>query len=259
MIDWSLPRLRRDALVVSRRNWQVWRKLIWAGMLLNFGEPFLYLIGMGFGLGFFIGDMNDMPYLTFLASGIVASSAMMAASFEGLYSVFTRMVPQQSYEAMLATPLEVDDIVAGEMIWCATKSLIACSAILAVASLLGAVASPVALLALPVIFLTGLCFAGPAILMASLSPSYDFFAFYTTLLLTPMMLFCGVFYPSSALPELVQPVVAVLPLTHAVALMRPLVAGLPVTDVLLHVGVLSAYALVGYYGAVVLVRRRLIT
>lgn len=258
MIDWSLPRIRREALIVSRRNWLVWRKLIWAGILMNFGEPFLYLIGMGFGLGFFIGDMDDMPYLTFLASGIIASSAMMAASFEGMYSVFTRMVPQQSYEAMLATPLDVDDIVAGEMVWCASKSLIACSAILAVAMLLGAVADARALFALPIIFLTGLCFAGPAILMAGLSPSYDFFAYYSTLLLTPMMLFCGVFYPTTALPELVQPVVAVLPLTHAVALLRPLVAGLPLSDVGLHLSVLIGYALAGYYGAVVVVRKRLI-
>jgi len=111
-LDWRLPRLRPGALTVCRRNWNVWKKLIWAGLLMNFGEPFLYLLGLGFGLGVFIGQMADMPYLTFLASGIVAASAMQTASFEGMYSVFTRMVPQQSYDAMLATPLEVDDIIA---------------------------------------------------------------------------------------------------------------------------------------------------
>ena len=115
-LDWRLPRLRPGALTVCRRNWNVWKKLIWAGLLMNFGEPFLYLLGLGFGLGVFIGQMADMPYLTFLASGIVAASAMQTATFEGMYSVFTRMVPQQSYDAMLATPLEVDDIIAGEML-----------------------------------------------------------------------------------------------------------------------------------------------
>jgi lipooligosaccharide transport system permease protein len=257
-LDWRLPRLRPAALIVCRRNWRVWRKLIWAGLLMNFGEPFLYLLGLGFGLGVFIGQMADMPYLTYLASGIVAASAMQTATFEGMYSVFTRMVPQQSYDAMLATPLEVDDIIAGEMLWCGIKALIAGVAILCVAWLLGAVADARALLAIPVIFLAGLCFAGPAITMSALSPSYDFFAYYQTLLLTPMFILCGVFYPTSTLPEAMQQAIQVLPLTHAVALVRPLVAGIPLGDVLLPLAVLAGYALVFFYLAVVLVRRRLI-
>ena len=91
---------------------------------MNFGEPILYLLGLGFGLGGFIGQMEQLPYLAFLASGVIASSAMTTATFEGMYSVFTRMVPQRTYEALLATPLQVDDILAGEMLWCATKSVI---------------------------------------------------------------------------------------------------------------------------------------
>jgi len=255
---WSLPRLRPAALIVCRRNWQVWRKLIWAGLLMNIGEPFIYLLGLGFGLGMFIGEMAEMPYLTYLASGIVAASAMQTASFEGMYSVFTRMVPQQTYEAMLATPIEVDDIIAGEMLWCGCKALIAGIAILSVATLLGAVDSPRALLAIPVIFLSGLCFAGPAIVMSALSPNYDFFAYYQTLLLTPMFILCGVFYPTSTLPESLQQVIQVLPLTHAVALVRPLVAGLPLGDVTLPLAVLAGYAVLFYYLAVALVRRRMI-
>jgi len=132
--------------------------------------------------------MAGLPYLTFLASGIVASSAMTTASFEGMYSVYTRMVPQRTYEALLCTPLTVDDIVAGELLWCATKSLISSSAILAVAALLGAVAGWQALLAVPAFFLVGLCFAGPAIVMSALAPNYDFFEYYFTLALTPMLL-----------------------------------------------------------------------
>jgi lipooligosaccharide transport system permease protein len=254
-LDLRLPRLRRGSLVVCRRNWNVWRKLIWAGLLMNFGEPFLYLLGLGFG---FIGQMADMPYLTFLASGIVAASAMQTATFEGMYSVFTRMVPQQSYEAMLATPLEVDDIIAGEMLWCGCKALVAGVAILCVAWLLGAVGDARALLAIPVIFLAGLCFAGPAITMSAVSPSYDFFAYYQTLLLTPMFILCGVFYPTETLPEAMQAFIQVLPLTHAVALIRPLVAGVPLDGVLVPLLVLAGYALLFFYVAVVLVRRRLI-
>ena len=258
MLDLRLPSLRRDALTVLRRNLRVWRKLIGPAVAMNFGEPLLYLLGFGYGLGIFIGQMSDMPYLTFLASGIIASSAMTTASFEGMYSVFTRMVPQRTYDALLATPLEVDDILAGEMLWCGTKALFSGIAILVVATALGVVGGWQALLALPVVFLTGLCFAGPAIIMSALASNYDFFNYYFVLVVTPMMLLCGVFYPVDSLPELMQGIVQLLPLTHAVALTRPLVAGQAVSDVGLHLAVLAAYTLVSYYLAVVLVRRRLL-
>lgn len=255
---YRLPMLRRDALAIWRRNLLVWRKLIGPSLLINFGEPFIYLLGLGLGLGLFIGEMSGLPYLTFLASGIVASSAMNTASFEGMYSVYTRMVPQRTYDSMLATPIDVDDIIAGEMLWCATKSTIASTAILLVASLLGAIYSLSAVLAVPAAFLIGLCFAGPAIVMSAFSRSYDFFSYYFTLVITPMFMLCGVFYPISSLPGWLQGAVQVLPLTHAVALVRPLVAGQQPGQPVLHILILLAYALVCYYLAVVLVRRRLI-
>ncbi len=258
MHPWRLPRLRRGAFAVWHRNVLVWRKLIGPAMLMNFGEPTLYLLGLGFGLGAFIGQMSDMPYLTFLASGIIASSAMTTATFEGMYSVFTRMVPQRTYEAILATPLEVDDILAGEMLWCGTKAVISGTAILVVSALLGVVESWQALWAIPAVFLTGLCFAGPAMMMSSFASGYDFFNYYSVLIMTPMFILSGVFYPIETLPETVQGVVQFLPLTHAVALTRPLVANQPLTAPLLHVAVLSGYALVGYYCAVVMARRRLL-
>ena len=257
-IDWQLPRLRRGALTVWRRNVLVWRKLVGASLLINFGEPFIYLMGLGFGLGHFIGDMAGMPYLTFLASGLVASSVMNTASFEGMYSVYTRMVPQQTYEAMLATPLEVDDIAAGEMLWCATKGLISSSTILFVAMLLGAVSDWSAILAVPILFIIGLCFAGPALVMSAMSPSYEFFSYYFTLVVTPMFIFSGVFYPVTTLPDVMQSLVHLLPLSHAIALIRPLVSGQVTSDVVLHLTVLISYAAVCYYIAVVLIRRRLI-
>ena len=257
-LTWFLPRPRPSALKVWLRNLLVWRKLMVAGLFLTFGEPFVYLIGLGFGLGRFIGDVSGMSYLTFLASGLLASSAMNAAAFEGMYSVFTRMVHQQTYEAILATPLQVDDIVAGEMLWCATKSVIVCVPILTVATLMGAITSWSALAAVPVFFIVGLCFAGPSIFVSALAPSFDFFNYYVTLLITPMFIFSGVFYPIGALPGFAQVIVQVLPLAHAVALIRPLVAGQPLEQIGLHLAVLLAYASVGYLAATVFVRRRLI-
>ena len=257
-MDWRAPRPSAGAWAVWRRNVLVWRKLYRSSLLFNFGEPFIYLLGLGFGLGRFIGDIDGMAYFTFLASGLLASSGMNAATYEGLYSVFTRMVPQKTYEGMLATPLDVDDVIVGEMLWCATKSVVASVAILLVALLLGAVHSTSALLCLPVFVLIGLAFAGPAIMVSAVSPSYDFFSYYQTLVLTPMFIFSGVFYPVATLPDLLQGLVQILPLTHAIALVRPLVAGLPVEAPLTHIAVLLAYALGGMYLSVVLVRRRLI-
>jgi lipooligosaccharide transport system permease protein len=258
MNRFRLPRMRIGALYVWRRNILVWRKLLIPALLMNFGEPALYLLGLGFGLGHFVGDMAGMPYLAFLASGIIASSSMTTASFEGMYSVFTRMVPQKTYEAILATPLDVDDIIAGEMLWCATKALFSGMAILVVATLLGVVQGWQALWVIPVVFLVGLCFAGPAIIMSSLAATYDFFSYYFVLVVTPMFILCGVFYPIDTLPGAVQGAVYLLPLTHAVHLTRGLVAGAELTQPVLHLAVLMAYALISYYVAVLLVRRKLL-
>ena len=255
---YCLPSFSRNAFIVWYRNILVWKKLIGPALVLHFGEPLIYLLGMGFGLGFFIGEINDMPYLTFLAAGLIASSAMMTSTLEGTYSVFTRMVPQKTYSALMATPIEIDDIMAGEWIWCATKALFSGTAILIVAALLGAVQSWTVLWVIPLIFLSALCFAGPAIVIATVSRNYDFFNYYFTLAVTPMFVLCGVFYPVTSLPEAVQFIVYLLPLTHSIELIRPLVAGTEVSNPLLHISVLLGYALVFYYVAVVMVRKRMV-
>jgi lipooligosaccharide transport system permease protein len=231
-----MPRFRGAALAVWRRNTLVWRKLMLPSILINFGEPFLYLLGLGYGLGLFIGEMMHMPYLTFLASGILASSAMNTASFEAMFSVYTRMIPQKTYEAILTTPLEVQDILAGEMLWCATKCVISGTAILIVAAFLGAVHTWHALWVPPVLFLV----------------------YYVTLVLTPMFILSGVFYPVTSLPAAIQSAVQLLPLAHAVDLIRPLVAGLPLSNVALHLVVLAGYGVAGYLIAVRLTRKRLL-
>ena len=254
----SPPTLRLESLTVWRRNAMVWRKLMAASLLLHFGEPLIYLLGIGYGLGRFVGEIDGMPYFTFLASGFIAWSAMNVASMESMWSVYTRMVPQQTYEAILATPAEVDDIVIGELLWCGTKSLMSGSAILAVAAMLGAVNDWSALLIIPVIFLTGVCFAAPGLVVTAYARTYEYFNFYMTLVMTPMFILCGVFYPVSSLPGPVQSAVHLLPLTHAVEIIRPIVVGQPVTDLGLHLGALALFGLVTTWAATILFRRRLV-
>jgi lipooligosaccharide transport system permease protein len=183
---------------------------------------------------------------------------MNTASFEAMFSVYTRMIPQKTYEAILTTPLEVQDILAGEMLWCATKCVISGTAILIVAAFLGAVHTWHALWVPPVLFLIGLCFSGMGLIMSALAPGYDFFNYYVTLVLTPMFILSGVFYPVTSLPVALQSLVQLLPLAHAVDLIRPLVAGLPLSNVALHLAVLAGYGIVGYLIAVRLTRRRLL-
>jgi len=152
----------------------------------------------------------------------------------------------------------LDDVLLGEAVWAASKSFLSGLAVLLVAWLLGVVQSPLALWVIPVLFLTGMAFACLGLVMTALSPSYDFFMYYFTLVITPMMLVCGVFFPVSQLPEPLQAATLALPLTHAVALARPLMNGTVPPSVLPHLAVLAAYAVAGFYVALVLTRRRLL-
>lgn len=244
-------------LAVWRRNARVWSKLAVASVLANFGEPLLYLLALGYGLGGFIGRIGDLPYLSFLASGIVCSSAMTTASFEGMYSAYTRMAVQRTWDAMLATPLSVADVVVGEALWATTKCLISSVAILLVAAFLGAVSDPQAVLALPVVALGGLAFASMALVITGIARSYDFFLYYQTIVLTPVLLLSGVFFPLENMPVVVQWGAMVLPLYHAVALVRPLVTGGVVVDAWLHLLVMGGYAVLMLSVAVWLIRGRL--
>lgn len=242
---------------VWRRNARVWRKLAGPALLGNIGEPLLYLVALGFGLGSFVGKVEGMDYITFLASGFVCASVMNTASFEGIYSAYTRMAVQETWTAMLYTPLDVGDVLLGEAFWAASKSLLSAVFILVVAYFLGAVQDWQVLWVLPIALLTGVAFAGMALVVTAISRSYDFFLYYFTLLLTPMLLFSGVFFPIEGMPPLVQQAAGLLPLTHAIELVRPLMTGQPVTGVALHLGVILFYAVIMLSLALTLIQRRL--
>ncbi len=242
---------------VWRRHFLVWRKTAGSSLVASLGEPFLYLLGMGFGLGHFIGTMDNIPYPIYLAAGILAANSMNAATFEAIYGGFTRMTRQNTFHAMLATPLSITDIVAGEVCWAATKSLISGSAILLVAQFMGVIPAETAILVLPIVFLSGLVFGAMGMIMTAISPSYDFFMYYFTLVTTPMFLFCGIFYPIDSLPPLIHMTTQLLPLTHVVALIRPLTAGIPLHDPLLHISALLIFAILAFLLAVKQIKRRI--
>ena len=255
---WRLPSFSLRCLHVWRRNFLVWRKLAIPSMLGNFADPAFYMLALGYGLGSLIPAVDGMPYIAFLAAGTICYSTMNTATFEALYSAFSRMHVQRTWDAILNAPLSLDDIVTGEALWAATKSLFSGAAILIVVWLLGLAQSWMVLWLIPLAFLVGLCFASLGLIVTALAPSYDFFMYYFTLVITPMMLVCGVFFPVAQLPDWLQAVSAALPLTHAVAIARPLLVGEVPGQVLLHVVVLAGYGLVAFHIALVLARRRLL-
>lgn len=254
----QFPQISLRALAVWRRNFLVWRKLAIPSLLGNLADPMIYLFGLGYGLGGLLPQVAGVSYVAFLASGTVCSSTMNAASFEALYSAFSRMHVQKTWEAIMNAPVALDDVLAGEWLWAASKATLSGAAILVVISALGFVASPLALWALPVIFITGLCFGALGLIVTALAPSYDFFMYYFTLFITPMVLLCGVFFPVDQLPPLVQSIGAWLPLTHAVALVRPLLLGEIPAGIAGHIAALLIVSVAAFWIALALTRRRLL-
>ncbi|SDC13694.1 lipooligosaccharide transport system permease protein [Cupriavidus sp. YR651] len=253
-----LPRNARNWMMVWYRNYMVWKKLAIPSMIGNLADPMIYLFGLGLGLGLLVGQVHGVSYIAFLAAGTTASSVMMSASFESMYSAFSRMHVQRTWEAIMHAPLTLGDVVLGEILWAASKAVLSGVAIMLVASALGYAQFPSALAALPVIVLAGIAFASLAMIVTALAPSYDFFMFYQTLVMTPMLLLSGVFFPLEQLPEGARAATSVLPLAHAVALIRPLMLGRPVENAPLHLAVLAAYAIAALVIALVLLRRRLL-
>lgn len=252
----AAPRISLRFWPVLLRNWLVWRKLALPSMIGNIAEPLITLVAFGYGLGMLVGEVQGLPYITFLASGSVAVSAALAATFEALYSVYSRMAVQKTWDGIMNAPVALDDIVFAEMLWAALKSLFSVSAILVVVFLLDISRAPTMLLALPVLAFVGITFASIALVFNALAKGYDFFTYYFTLVLTPMTFLSGVYFPLEQMPQWLQHVARVLPLTSAVELVRPLVIGRWPEHWLQPMAVLAVYAAVGYFLALVLTRRR---
>jgi len=253
---YAAPRITPSFWPVVMRNLLVWKKLALPSILGNIAEPLITLVAFGYGVGSLIGQIDGMPYIKYLASGSVAASAVLAATFEALYSAYSRMAVQKTWDSILNAPIALDDIVFAEMLWAAIKALLSCTAILVVIFLLGISRAPSMLLALPVLGLAGITFASIGLVFNAVAKGYDFFTYYFTLVITPMTFLSGVYFPISQMPPWLQRIAEVLPLKAAVDLVRPLVLGNWPANPLPPLLVLTAYAACGYYLALVLTRRR---
>lgn len=258
---WRAPSLSLRFWPVFLRNLLVWRKLAIPSLVGNIAEPLMWLVAFGYGMGALVGPMHlaggqEVPYILFLSSGSICMSAMQSASFEALYSAFSRMHVQKTWDGIMNAPVALDDIVLAEMLWAAFKSLFTVTAILGVMLGLGISHSPKLLVAWPILLGVGITFSCMALVFNALAKGYDFFTYYFTLFLTPMMFLSGVFFPLEQLPAVVRTVADWLPLANAVALVRPLFMDLWPSNVLLHVAVLAAYAVGSFWLALALTRKR---
>jgi lipooligosaccharide transport system permease protein len=255
---YALPQLSWRWVAVWRRNYLVWKKLAAESVLGNIVEPLFYLVGFGMGIGTMLPEVQGVKYIAFLAGGTICYSTMLSASFEALYSGFARMHVQRTWEGILNAPISLEDVVIAEWIWAASKSFLSGIAVLAVAVALGLSQSWTMVFIAPLAFLIGLCFAGMGLTMTAMAKSYDFFMYWFTLVLTPQMLLCGVFYPLQNMPGWLQAIANALPLTHAIAIGRPLLLGQWPEAPVFHIAVLLAYGIGGIYIALILFRRRLL-
>ena len=257
---WRPPDLSRRWWPVFQRNLLVWRKLAVPSLIGNIAEPLMWLVAFGYGMGALVGQVNfegsTAPYIVFLASGSICMSAMNAASFEALYSAFSRMHVQKTWDGIMNAPVSLDSVVLAEMLWAAFKSIFTVTAILGVMLALGISHSPKLLAAWPILLGAGITFSCIALIFNALAKGYDFFTYYFTLFLTPMMFLSGVFFPRDQLPVAQRHVSDWLPLTNAVELVRPLFIDQWPAHPMRHALVLAVYAVVSYWAALALTRRR---
>jgi lipooligosaccharide transport system permease protein len=216
---------------VWRRYASVFLKSIWYYVVTTFLEPLLYLLAFGVGVGSLIGTLETngvhITYRSFIFSGIIAQTVLFQGFYEGSFGAFVRMYYQRIFQAIAITPITLSEVLWGELLWDASKSTLAAQ-VVALIGMLSGVFPPISMLkVLPVCFLSSLLFSGMGLAAAAYARNIDELSYPQYLLVFPMFLFCGVFYPVENLPRALQIVAWFFPLTSVNSLMRTLTIGLP--------------------------------
>jgi len=217
---------QRDA-TVYKRTWKL-------NILPNFFEPLLYLLGMGLGLGAYITEMQGIPYIEFIAPGLLISSIMWGASLETTYNVFVKMNFDRIYDGILTTPVNPKDLALGELLWGATRGSIYGGAFFTILLTFGMGLHWGIILVIPLFFIVGFMFATIGLMFTSLIKEIELFNYFFTLFLTPLFLFSGIFFPMDQLPAVIQTIAWFTPLYHGVELSRGIYNELWSLDLLHH-------------------------
>jgi len=240
-----------------------YRRTFRASIFSSFLSPVMFLAAMGIGLGAYVSDpsaIGGVPYLVFLAPGLLAATAMQSASFEAMFPIMAGLEWNRIFHGMYATPISARDIALGNLAWMAARLLLICSIFTLVIVLFGAAASPLIVLAIPAAVLTGMAFAGPIAAFSATQKTPNRFTTIFRFGITPLFLFSGTFFPISSLPAALQVFAWLTPLFHGVALTRGLSLGTVADDpiaMLVHLIYLSTLAIVGAYLTIRTVASRL--
>jgi len=213
------------------RHFDVYRKSLAYGLVTTFAEPLLYLFSFGFGVGSLVGTVKllgiELTYRQFIFAGIVGQTLLFQAFFESAYGSFVRMYYQRIFQAIAVTPITLSEVLWGEIMWDASKATFSASVVIGIGILMGDFSRSGALAAIPLCFAGATLFAGLGLLAAAKSRTIEEISYTQYLLVFPMFLFCGVFFPLSMLPRYLQWLAWGLPLTSIVSLMRTLTLGTP--------------------------------
>ncbi len=255
---------------VSHRSWAVWRRDLdvylttWkTNFLPPLLEPVFYVLAFGYGLGQLIREEltyfgRPVAYLPFMVPGVVSVAIMFWAYFETTYSSFVRMYYQKTFDAMIATPLLVEDVIVGELLWGTTKSLLAGTIMLFVLTALGLAHWPTALLVIPLAVVGGVLFSALGLITTAITPKIDSFNVPMFLMIFPMFLFSGTFFPVDILPHWAQVIAWCLPLTHVAMLVRGAFLGWWPDAWVLSVAYLAVVAPLLFVVALLAMKRRLV-
>jgi len=250
------------AIRVWQRNFDVYLKTWKVNFVPPLLEPIFYLFAFGLGVGNLVTAVTfegrQVPYLQFIAPGLIAVTTMNHGFFETSYASFVRMYFQKTYDAILSTPLTIEDVVLGELIWAATKSVFAALIMFAVAMAMGLLSFPNASWILPVCLIAGMVFASLGMCFTAMVRTIEMFNLPVFLFVTPMFLFCGVFFPLASLPSWIQHVAWLLPMTHLVSALRTISLGGMRRGILIEIFVLILMALVFPFLSIVMMKRRIL-
>lgn len=253
---------------ISYRAWKVWQRnadVLLESWYLNLipplFEPIMYVLAFGFGLGQMVHEVpyegRTISYVAFMSPGVIAVAVMFWAYFETTYPSFVRMNYQRTFDAILSTPLLVEDVIVGELLWGATKSVMASVIMTIMLSLFGLISWPGALWILPVSVAGGLLFSSVGLVTTALSPKIDMFNIPIFVFIFPMFLFSGTFFPLHLLPSWAMNIAYALPLTHVSILIRTASLGLPMLKQIGSLLYLLAATPIFFSLALVLMKRRL--
>jgi lipooligosaccharide transport system permease protein len=225
--DWdrALDARPRPMMAMFDRNRDVFLKTWKINFIPPVVEPVLYLLALGYGLGALIDEVQGMPYVVFIAPALITITMMQSAFFETTYSSYVRMWFQKTWDAVVATPLTIEDIMVAELLWAGVRAVIYSTIMAVVVALFGLLTFPSALLIIPIGFLVGMVFAGLGLMASAKVPSIDSFSYVFYLFITPQFLFSGTFFPLQQLPDWIAHIALALPLTNAVILVRSAALG----------------------------------